>query len=87
MPPQAEMEPKAEPEADARIPQAISQHLRSLAHDLSNSIETVMQAAYLLGQADLDETNKKWAQLIDTAARDAARINREIREVLRNQSE
>ena len=87
MPPQPKMEPKAEPEANPKIPQPISKHLRTLAHDLSNSIETVMQAAYLLGQADLDETNKKWAQLIDTAARDAARINREIREVLRNQSE
>jgi hypothetical protein len=60
--------------------------LRSLAHDLSNSIETVMQASYLLAQAKLDETNKKWVELIDNAARDAARINREIREILRSQS-
>jgi hypothetical protein len=60
--------------------------LRSLAHDLSNSIETVMQASYLLAQAKLDETNKKWVELIDNAARDAARINREIREILRSHS-
>ena len=60
--------------------------LRSLAHDLSNSIETVMQATYLLGQAELDETAKKWVSLIDNATRDAARINREIREILRSLS-
>jgi len=60
--------------------------LRTLAHDLSNSIETVMQASYLLAQAKLDDTNKKWVELIDNAARDAARINREIREILRSQS-
>ena len=60
--------------------------LRSLAHDLSNSIETIMQASYLLAQAKLDDTNKKWLELIDNAARDAARINREIREVLKSQS-
>jgi len=60
--------------------------LRSLAHDLSNSIETVMQASYLLAQAKLDDNNKKWVELIDNAARDAARINREIREILRSQS-
>jgi hypothetical protein len=60
--------------------------LRSLAHDLSNSIETVMQASYLLAQAKLDDTNKKWVELIDNATRDAARINREIREILRSQS-
>jgi signal transduction histidine kinase len=58
--------------------------LRTLAHDLSNSIETVMQATYLLGQAELDETAKKWVTLIDNATRDAARINREIREILRS---
>lgn len=60
--------------------------LRSLAHDLSNSIETVMQASYLLGQAKLEEPNKKWLDLIDKATQDAARINREIRDILRSQS-
>jgi signal transduction histidine kinase len=61
--------------------------LRTLAHDLSNSIETVMQASYLLAQAPLDDTSKKWLELIDNATRDAARINREIREILRAQSQ
>ena len=69
------------------IPLAISKHMRSLEHDLSNSIETIMQASYLLSQAKLDDANKKWVELIDTASRDAARINREIREILRSQSE
>ena len=82
MSPQPKMEPTT-----SKIPAEISKQLRSLAHDLSNSIETVMQAAYLLSQGRLDETNRKWASLIDTAARDAARINREIREILRSQSE
>jgi light-regulated signal transduction histidine kinase (bacteriophytochrome) len=59
--------------------------LRSLAHDLSNSIETIMQASYLLTQSQLDDTSKKWLEMIDNASRDAARINREIREVLRAQ--
>jgi hypothetical protein len=71
----------------SKIPLEISTKLRSLAHDLSNSIETVMQAGYLLGQAKLDDDTRKWVALIDTASRDAARINREIREILRNHSE
>ncbi|HTD24638.1 MAG TPA: hypothetical protein VK738_18420 [Terriglobales bacterium] len=70
-----------------KMPAELSQQLRKLAHDLSNSMETVMQASYLLGQANLDENNKKWLSLIDQAARDAARINREIRELLRMHSE
>jgi hypothetical protein len=61
--------------------------LRTLSHDLSNYIETIMQASYLLAQAKLDDNNKKWLDLVDKASQDAARVNREIREILRSQSE
>lgn len=70
-------------ETTARIPSEINTKLRALAHDLSNSIETIMQASYLLSQMRLDENTKRWSELIDQASREAARINREIREVLR----
>jgi nitrogen-specific signal transduction histidine kinase len=60
--------------------------LRSLAHELSNAIENVMQASYLLAQSKLDDQNAKWLKLIGDAAQDAARINREIRDILRSQS-
>ena len=60
--------------------------LRKLAHDLSNAIENVMQASYLLGQAKLGDQNAKWLALINTAAQDAARINRQIRDILRSNS-
>jgi hypothetical protein len=45
-----------------------------------------MQASYLLAQAKLDDNNKKWLELVDKASQDAARVNREIREILRAQS-
>src|SRR5579871_476059 len=70
-----------------KIPAELNIKLRSLAHDLSNSIETIMQASYLLAQGNLTDANKKWLELIDNASRDAARINREIREILRSQTE
>ena len=60
--------------------------LRKLAHDLSNSIETVVQAAYLLNQSKLDSQTKKWVRMIETAADEAAQINRAIRELLRSHS-
>ena len=69
-----------------KTPAELNTDLRTLAHDLSNSIETIMQATYLLGTAQIDDTGKKWLELIDNATRDAARINREIREILRAQS-
>ena len=65
----------------------VATQVRRLAHDLSNSIETVMQASYLLAQTHLDANGKKWNHMIETAAEDAARINRGIREILRNQSD
>ena len=78
--------PLQTPMEHAKMSPEMNSKLRSLAHDLSNSIETIMQASYLLAQAKLDDTNKKWLELIDNAARDAARINREIREVLKSQA-
>jgi hypothetical protein len=43
-----------------------------------------MQASYLLGQIELDPQGRKWLELIEEAAQDAAHMNRELREVLRS---
>ena len=67
----------------SKLPPEVVSRLRELAHDLSNSIETIMQASYLLGQLQLDAPAKKWVELIEEAAQDAAHINRQLREVLR----
>ena len=72
-------------EQDNNLPGETVSTLRTLSHDLSNSIETIMQAAYLLAQVKLDDDNRRWLELIDRAAHDAARINRKIREILRTQ--
>jgi len=77
---------KRDPKTSAQFPADVVRNLRTLAHGLSNSLETILQAVYLLGQCKLDDNGKKWSQLIDTAAQDAARVNREIREILRSQS-
>lgn len=73
-------------ENSQKLPDDITRRLRTLAHDLSNSLETIVQAAYLLGQAKLDAKGKQWVQMIDSASQDAARVTREIREILRSQS-
>jgi signal transduction histidine kinase len=74
-------------EGAAKMPLTANKQLRSLAHDLSNSLETIMQASYLLAQAELKEADKKWLEMVENASRDAARISREMREILRAQSE
>lgn len=68
-----------------KLPDNVRGRLRALTHDLSNTVEIILQAAYLLQEANLDADTKKWTQLIEKAADDAARINHEIRETLRSQ--
>ncbi len=79
----------SEPKHDAEpgIPMAVCRELRTMAHDLSNSLETIVQAGYLLRQTTLDDNQRKWLSLIDKAAQDAALLNRQLREVLRNSSQ
>jgi len=48
-------QPGMEP-VSSKIAPELNTKLRALAHDLSNSIETIMQASYLLNQTPLDET-------------------------------
>jgi K+-sensing histidine kinase KdpD len=69
-----------------KLPSEVVAQLRSLAHDLSNSLETILQASYLLAQTKTDANGKKWARMIETAAQDAARVNREMRTILKSQS-
>ena len=72
--------------APSKLPPMLQSRLRTLAHDLSNSLETIMQASYLLGQSPLGADEKKWVELIESATQDAAQLNRELREILRNQA-
>ena len=81
------MPPATKLVSEQKIPYNLSKELRTLAHDLSNSIECIMQACYLLNNSNLDESSKKWAEMIDQGARDAAQINRQIRDFLRTRSE
>jgi hypothetical protein len=68
-----------------KLPNDVANQMRELVHDLSNSLETIMQASYLLGQLDLPSHGKKWVELVAEAAQNAANINRQLREVLRGQ--
>ncbi len=69
-----------------KIPADVARELRTLAHDLSNSLETIVQATYLITQAGPPEPSKRWVQLIDQASQDAVRINNKLREIMREHS-
>ena len=72
--------------AENKIPQEIARELRALAHDLSNSLETIIQSTYLVSQTELPENTRRWMDMMDQASQEAVRINRKLREILRSQS-
>jgi len=69
-----------------KIPADLARELRTLAHDLSNALETIVQATYLITQAGPPENTRRWIELIDQSSQDAVRINQKLREILRSQS-
>lgn len=69
-----------------KIPRETAQELRRLAHDLSNVLETILQASYLASKSELPENARRWVEMIDQASQEAVRINRKLRELLRSQS-
>jgi nitrogen-specific signal transduction histidine kinase len=73
-------------EEENKIPLELVKQLRVLAHDLSNALETIVQATYLLSQANPPETTRRWVHLIDQSSQDAVRLNQKLREILRSQT-
>ena len=71
---------------DPKIPQEIARELRRLAHDLSNALETIVQATYLVSQGELPNSSRRWIEMMDQASQEAATINRKLRDILRSQS-
>jgi DNA-binding MarR family transcriptional regulator len=69
-----------------KIPAELAKELRTLAHDLSNALETIVQATYLVSQAGPPENSRRWIELIDQASQEAVKINHKLRQVLRAQS-
>jgi nitrogen-specific signal transduction histidine kinase len=72
--------------ASDQIPAEVARELRMLAHDLSNALETIVQATYLISQAAPPENLRRWVELIDQASEEAVKINHKLRQVLRSQS-
>lgn len=69
-----------------KISPELGKELRALAHDLSNALETILQASYLLAQSEIPDPSRRWVEMIDQATQDAVRLNRKLREILRSQS-
>jgi hypothetical protein len=69
-----------------RIPADLAKELRTLAHDLSNALEVIVQATYLISQAGPPENSRRWVEAIEQASQDAVKINQKLRQMLREKS-
>jgi hypothetical protein len=69
-----------------KLPPELAKELRTLAHDLSNALETIVQATYLISQAGPPENSRRWVELIGQASQEAVGINQKLRQLLRAQS-
>ncbi len=67
----------------ASIPPEISTEIRRLMHDLSNALEIVLQAGYLLTTAETEEPLKEWIGLLDGGAQQALKIHQQLRDYIR----
>jgi len=70
-------------DTENKMPRELVQQLRGLTHDLSNALETIVQANYLVSQAALPEESRRWVEMIDKASEEAVRVNRALKEILR----
>jgi hypothetical protein len=64
------------------IPPEQAKEIRRLSHDLSNALEIIVQANYLLSGISHDESAKQWIHLLDNGVLQAAGINRSLREYI-----
>ena len=64
------------------IPQAQAAEIRRLAHDLSNALEIVVQASFLLNTVVAGEAAQQWMKLLDQGVQQAAKINVQLRDYI-----
>ena len=64
------------------IPPEQAREIRRFSHDLSNALEIIVQANYLLNAMSHDESAKQWIQLLDNGVLQATDINRSLREYI-----
>ncbi len=66
-----------------QIPEELALEIRRLAHDLSNSLEIIVQTSYLLSMAELKSPADDWLRMLESGVTKALDINLELREYIK----
>lgn len=64
----------------------VAEELRRLLHDLSNSLEIIVQTSYLLSLAELKEPASEWLRMLEGGVSKALEHNQSMRTCLRQNS-
>ncbi len=72
--------------SDATIPEELALEIRRIAHDLSNSLEVIVQTSYLLSMAELKEPATEWLRMLDGGVAKALDLNLQLRDYLKQHS-
>ena len=59
-----------------------AKEMRRLLHDMNNSLEIILQATYLMGTVELDDTGRQWLQLLEKGVDQTASLNRQFRDLV-----
>ncbi len=59
-----------------------AKEIRRLVHDSNNALEIIVQASYLVNMTELSDPAKDWMKLLDQGLRQAAALNKELREYI-----
>jgi hypothetical protein len=77
-------EPTQNGTTTGQIPEELAMEIRRLAHDLSNSLEIIVQTGYLLSMAELKEPASDWLRMLDSGVQKALATNLQLREYIKN---
>ena len=69
------------------IPADLSVEVRKLVHELSNSLEVIVQTSYLLGTIGLKEPGSDWLRMMDDGVRKAMDINLSLRDFIKGHTQ
>lgn len=71
------------PSTSATIPEELALEIRSIAHELSNALEVIVQTSYLLSMAELKEPAAEWLRMLDSGVNKALDLNTQLREYIK----
>lgn len=69
--------------AGPQIPEELALEIRKLAHDLSNSLEIIVQTSYLLSMAELKPPADEWLRMLEGGVNKALELNIQLRNYIK----